>query len=136
MAEHAGALLPLEHQGGTGRDGCAAAAVAFPEPDGIRLAIPGLHTCLGDTVLQMHPSGPMCHVSHGPDELYFGPGIWIRGNGRHWRATRTRGRSGIGAEIALRLQVVQPLSHATAWIEVLAAGRSTEARATLPLRWP
>jgi len=31
--------------------------------------------------------------------------------------------------------VVQLLSHATAWIEVLAAGHSAQARATLPLRW-
>jgi hypothetical protein len=38
-------------------------------------------------------------------------------------------------EIALRLQVVPPLSHATAWIEVLAAGQSAEARTTLPLCW-
>ena len=56
------------------------------------------------------------------------PVIWIRDNGGHWHATRTRGRSGIGGEIALRLQVVPPLSHATAWIEVLAAGQSAEAR--------
>lgn len=84
----------------------------------------------------MHASGPMCHVSHGPDELYSWPVIWIRDNGGHWHATRTRGRSGIGGEIALRLQVVPPLSHATAWIEVLAAGQSAKARTTLPLRWP
>ncbi len=72
---------------GPARDGCAAAAVAFPELDGIRLAILGLHTCLGDTVLRMHASGPMCHMSHGPEEPYFWPVIWIRGNGRHWHAT-------------------------------------------------
>ena len=82
------------------------------------------------------PAGPMCHVSHGPDELYSWPVIWIRDNGGHWHATRTRGRSGIGGEIALRLQVVPPLSHATAWIEVPAAGQPAKARTTLPLRWP
>ena len=38
-------------------DGCAAAVVAFPDLDGIRLAILGLHTCLGDTVLHVHASG-------------------------------------------------------------------------------
>jgi len=119
---------------GPARDGCAAVTIAFPELDGIRLAIPGLHTCLGDTVLHMHASGPMCHMSHGPDEQYSWPMIWIRDNGGHWHATRTRGRSGIGGEIALRLQVVPPLSHATAWIEVPATAQPAEARTTLPLR--
>ena len=41
----------------------------FPELDGIRLAILGLHTCPGDTALHMHASRPMCHMSHGPDDL-------------------------------------------------------------------
>jgi hypothetical protein len=77
----------------------------------------------------------MCHAVYGPDDLYYLPVIWIRDSGGHWHATRTRGRSGIGGEIALRLQVVPPLSHATTWIEVLAAGQSAEARTTLPLRW-
>ncbi len=35
----------------------------------------------------------------------------------------------------MRLEVIPPLSRATAWIEVLAAGPSSQARATLPLRW-
>jgi hypothetical protein len=119
----------------TAGDGCAAAAVAFPDLDGIRLAILGLHTCLGDTVVHMYASGPMCHAVYGPDDLYYLPVIWIRDSGGHCHATRTRGRSGIGGEIALRLQVVPPLSHATTWIEVLAAGQSAQARTTLPLRW-
>jgi hypothetical protein len=38
-------------------DAYAAAAVTFPELDGITLAILGLHTCLSDTVL---------HMSHWP----------------------------------------------------------------------
>ncbi len=117
------------------RDGCAAAAVALPELDGIRLAILGLHDCLGGTVLHMHASGPMCHVINGPDELYFWPVIWIRDRGGRWHATRTRGRSGMNDEVALRLEVVPPLSHAITWIEVLAAGQSAEALTTLPLLW-
>jgi hypothetical protein len=55
------------------RDGCAAAAVALPELNGIRLAILGLHNYQDSTVLHMHASGPMCHVSYGPDELYSWP---------------------------------------------------------------
>jgi hypothetical protein len=77
----------------------------------------------------------MRHMSHGPDELYSWRVIWIRDNGGHGHATRARGRSGIGGEIAMHLQVVPPRSHATAWIEVLAAGQPAEARTTLPLRW-
>jgi hypothetical protein len=38
-------------------------------------------------------------------------------------------------EVALRLEVLPPLSRDTAWIEVLAAGQSAQARAVLPLRW-
>ena len=40
-----------------GRDGCAAAAAALPELDGIRLAILGLHNADGRTVLYGHASG-------------------------------------------------------------------------------
>ena len=47
-------------------DGSAAAAVTFPELDGIRLAILGLHTCRGNTVPHMHASGPMCHAVYRP----------------------------------------------------------------------
>jgi hypothetical protein len=117
------------------RDGCAAMAVALPELDGIKLAILGLHNCEGRTVVHMHASGPRCHVSYDPAELYLWPTIWIRDNGGRWHTTRTRGRSGINGEMALRLEVVPPLSRATTWIEVRAAGQSAEARATLPLRW-
>ena len=117
------------------RDGCAAAAAVLAELDGITLAILGLHNCAGSTVLHIHASGPMCDVSYAPDELYYWPVIWIRDSGGRWHTTRTRGRSGMNGEVALRLEVIPPLTRATAWIEVHAAGRSAQARATLPLRW-
>ena len=41
----------------------------------------------------------------------------------------------MNGEIALRLQIVPPLSRATTWIEVLAIGQSAEADVRLPLRW-
>jgi len=48
-------LSLLEHRGNTGTtpvaDGCAAAATAAPELDGIKLAILGLHNFGGDTVM-------------------------------------------------------------------------------------
>jgi len=81
----------------------------LPELDGIRLAILRLHNYQDRSVLDMHASGPRCDTLHGPDELY--------------------------GEVALRVEVVPPLSRADAWIELLAAGRSAEVRATLPLHW-
>jgi sigma-70-like protein len=117
------------------RDGCAAVAAVLAELDGITLAILGLHNSAGSTVLHIHASGPMCDVSYASDELYYWPVIWIRDSGGRWHTTRTRGRSGMNGEVALRLEVIPPLTRATAWIEVSAAGRSAQARATLPLRW-
>jgi len=126
------------------RDGCAATAVALPDLDGITLAILGLYNCQGSTVVHAHASGPMCRylscrpddqVSDHPDELYYWPVIWIRDSGGRWHATRSRGQSGMNDQVALRLEVLPPLSRDTAWIEVLAAGQSAQARAVLPLCW-
>ena len=126
------------------RDGCAAAAAVLPDLDGITLAILGLHNCQGSTVVHAHASGPMCRyvsyrpddpVSDHPDELYYWPVIWIRDSGGRWHTTRIRGQSGMNDQVALRLEVIPPLNRATAWIVLLAAGDSAQARATLPLRW-
>ena len=88
----------------------------------------------GDTVMHVHLSGPIRHGSN-EDELYNWPTIWIRDNEGHWHTTRTRGRSGSGAELAIRFGMVPPLSRTARWIEVSAAGPSGEVRATVPLRW-
>jgi hypothetical protein len=37
--------------------------------------------------------------------------------------------------MTMRLEVVPPLSRATAWIRVLAAGQSAQAHVTMPVRW-
>jgi hypothetical protein len=37
--------------------------------------------------------------------------------------------------VTMRLQLLPPLSRAAAWIDVVAAGQSAQARVTLPLRW-
>jgi hypothetical protein len=117
-------------------DGGAAGAVALPDLDGITLAVLGLHNCLGRTVVHMHASGPMNQVSYPVGELYYWPVTWIRDSGGRWHATRTLGSSSPNAGgSALRMEVVPPLSRATTGIEVIATGRSAEARATLPLRW-
>ena len=123
-----------------GCDGCAAAAVAFPELEGIRLALLGLHNFDGSTVLYGHASGmTLAGPRRSPGaELDFPLRIWVRDSGGRWHATRAAAR-GWSAEddsdMTMHLEVVPPLSPATAWIEVLAAGQSVQARATLPLRW-
>jgi hypothetical protein len=116
-------------------DGGAAAAVALPDLDQITLAILGLHNCLGRTVVHMHASGPMNHLSYGPAEEYYWPVTWICDNAGAWHATRTLGRSGNAGGTALRVEVVPPLSRATTAIQVITTGRSAQARARLPLRW-
>jgi len=116
-------------------DGWAAAAAVLPDLDGIQLTILGLHNCGDSTIVHLHASGPVCDAIHGPDELYAWPPIWVLDSGGRWHATRTSGQSGMDGEIALRLEIVPPLSRATTWIEVRAIGRSAEARARLPLRW-
>jgi Sigma-70, region 4 len=123
-----------------GRDGCAAAAVALPELDGIRLAILGLHNADGSTVLYGHASGITPPGPGGPPEaeLDFPLRIWVRDSRGQWHATRATARRWSAEddhEMTMRLQVVPPLSRATAWIEMLAAGQSAQARATLPLHW-
>ena len=117
------------------RDGCAAAVAVLPELDGIQLTILGLHNCGVSTMMHMHASGPACHTAYGLDELSSWPPIWICDNGGRWHATRTSGQSGMNGEIALRLEVVPPLSRATTSIEVRATGQSAQAHAKLPLRW-
>jgi hypothetical protein len=117
------------------RDGCAAAAVVLPELDGIQLTILGLHNCQDSSTLHMHATGPACHTAYGQDEHYSWPTIWICDRGGRWHTTRTSGQSGMNGEIALRPEIVPPLSRATTSIEVRATGQSAQTRARLPLRW-
>jgi Sigma-70 region 2 len=132
-------MLAYYHRRTTGTapasGGCAAAAVTLPELDGITLAILGLHNGQGRTVVHIHASGPMYQASYRPDDLYYWPVTWIRDSVGRWHATRIRGQSGAGAETALRVEVMPPLSRTTTWIEVVTTGRSAQVRARLPLRW-
>jgi hypothetical protein len=117
------------------RDGCAVASAVLPELDGIRITVLGLHNSQDSTVVHMHASGPDADAIYGPDELHAWAVVWVRDSGGRWHATRTLGRSEMNGEVALRVEVVPPLSQGTAWIELLATGRSAEIRATVPLAW-
>ncbi len=115
------------------RDGCAAVAAALPDLDGIRLSILGLTSSADGTILHTYAGGPMRSAYYGSPERNLAPAIWIHDSRGDWHATRvTRYHEG---DITMRLQVVPPLSHDTAWIEVIITGHSAEVRATLPLRW-
>jgi len=123
-----------------GDDGCAAAAVALPELDGIRLSVLGMHNFDGSTVLYGHASGVTPPGPGGPPgvELDFPLRIWVRDSRGQWHATRATARRWSvedDREMTLRLEVVPPLSRAITRIEILATGPSTQARTTLPLDW-
>jgi hypothetical protein len=61
--------------------------------------------------------------------------IWVRDSAGQWHATRTGWSAENDGGVMMRLEVVPPLSRASARIEVLATGQSAEAHATLPLCW-
>jgi hypothetical protein len=63
------------------------------------------------------------------------PVLWIRDSNGRWHTTRTDGVSPWSdtGVITLWLEIVPPLEHGTAWIEISAAGPSAQARVTLPL---
>jgi len=113
--------------------GYAAAAVGLPDLDGVRLSLLGLRNSGGGTIAHMSVSRQAWWSYWGPPELHLAPAIWIRDNGGRWHGTRFV-RSGEG-DVAMRLQVVPPLSRSTTWIEIFAAGQSAEVRATLPVLW-
>lgn len=116
-----------------GRYACAGVAAALPELDGTRLLILGLTSSADGTIVHTHASGAARHAYYGPPERNLAPAIWIRDSRGRWHATRvSRYHEG---DITMRLQVVPPLSHRTARIEVLAAGQLVQACATLPVRW-
>jgi len=117
-----------------GRDGAAA---AFPELDGIRLAILGLHNSVDSTFLHVHAGGMTLDGRDGSQstEPDFPLRLWVRDSAGRWHATQTGWSAEDDGGVMMRLELVPPLSRATTWIEMLAAGPSGQIRATLPLRW-
>ena len=119
------------------RDGFAAVTAALPELDGIRLALVGLHNTQGTTVLHVLAQGLRREERLGPHgvDLDFPLSFWLRDNGGRWHAARPIGWQPGDPEHSIGLMLVPPLPRSTAWVEVLASGRSGEVRARLPLRW-
>jgi hypothetical protein len=117
------------------RDGHAAVAAAFPGLDGVRLALLGLHNTDGETRANLLLGGL------GEDESWL-PGlesvplsVWVRDSVGRWHVGSVAGADYDDGEYLLRMKLIPPLARSTAWIEVVAAWRSAEVSATVPLRW-
>jgi len=116
-------------------DGVAATVAGFPELDGASVTILGLHHSNGRTILHMLASD----VTTGDDWAYTRgvrppPVVWIRDSRGRWHTTRTDGVSPSGnvGDVTWWLEIVPALDRGTAWIDVVAGGRSAEIRARLP----
>jgi len=121
-------------------DGFAAVAAALPELDGLRLVLLGLHNYDGSTWMDALALEAGARL---PDRRQWAPGldmafplsVWVRDEGGRWHVGRPTGWQENGGEAALTLRLLPPLTRCPDRIEVLAAGRSAEARVTLPLEW-
>jgi len=118
------------------REGHAPLAAAFPEFDGIRLALLGLHQTDGQTILHLLVSGLPEDEETGLALLENLPvSVWVRDSGGRWHVAGPEGGRFSEGEYWLRMKLRPALARSTAWIEVLVAGRSAEVCATLPLSW-
>jgi hypothetical protein len=114
-------------------DGFAAAAATLPELDGIGLALLGVHTSEGRTVLHLRASSQDGAARPLGHDLPLS--VWVRDSGGRWHVAEQDSWAQDDGEYALTLRLVPPLTRSAAWIELLAAGVSAEVRARLPLRW-
>jgi hypothetical protein len=114
-------------------DGFGAVAATLPELDGIGLALLGLHTTEGRTVLHLRAS----HTDGADERLVpdFPLSVWVRDSGGRWHAAQQASGYRDDREYALMLRLVPALTRATDQIELLVIGPSAEVRAKLPLRW-
>jgi hypothetical protein len=127
--------------------GIAAATIAeLPELDGAHITILGLHHA---TIVGLHNSATqtIVHILVSgvtpEDDWTYGrvirplPTLWVRDSSGRWHATRTNGTgpTGTSSEVIMWLEIAPPLDSGTAWIDVVATGRSAEARVRLPICW-
>jgi hypothetical protein len=88
-------------------------------------------------VLHVLARGVTREERRGPHgvEMDFPLSIWLRDNGGRWHAGHLVDWHRARRERAIGLLLVPPLPRSTAWVEVLAGGRSAEVRTKVPLRW-
>ncbi len=124
--------------------GILAATVAeLPELDGAKIAIAGLHHGDRGTIMHLLATGITLEAGwpYGVRPL---PLLWIHDSGGRWHATHTDdvvspwGDNGANPwtdtrMVTVWLRIIPPLDRGTDWIEISAAGRSAQVRATLPL---
>jgi hypothetical protein len=124
----------------------AATVAELPELDGAQITIFGLHH---STIVGLHNSATKTIVHTlvtgvtPEDDWTYGrvvrplPALWVRDGSGRWHATRTNGvgLSGNSGEVIVWLEIVPPLDRGTAWIDLVATGRSAEVRVRLPLCW-
>lgn len=124
--------------------GILAATVAeLPELDGATIAIAGLDHGERGTIMHLLATGVTLEAGW-PYAVRPLPLLWIRDSDGRWHATHTDGVvspwGDNGANpwtdtrmVTVWLRIIPPLDPGTAWIEISAAGRSAQVRATLPL---
>ena len=108
-----------------------------------QITIMGLHHGERGTIMHLLVSGVTLEeewaYARGVRPL---PVLWIRDSDGRWHATDLAAREPVGGNGANRgrephgtvwMRIVPPLDRGTAWIEISAAGRSAQVRATLPL---
>ena len=124
--------------------GLLAATVAeLPDLDGATIAIAGLHHGERGTIMHLLATGVTLEAGW-PSGVRPLPVLWIRDSNGRWHATDTDGVVSPWGDngtnpwtdtrmVTVWLKIVPPLDRGTAWIEISAAGRSAQVRATLPL---
>jgi hypothetical protein len=114
-------------QQASGSRGCAAIAVTLPELDGSTITLLGLHDNGEQTVLHVHTTAP------GSDASLM-PKLWLADDRGQWHVADGDGWRWASGDPTSYLTVAPPLGR-PAWVEIIAAGRSAEARAKVPLHW-
>ena len=111
----------------SGSRGCAAIAVTLPELDGSTITVLGLHDNGEQTVLHVHAT------ALGPDASFM-PQLWLLDDGGHWHVADADGWRWASGDPTSYLPIAPPLGR-PARVEIIAAGRSAEVRANVPLQW-
>ena len=108
-------------------------AVLLPELDGISVALLGVRTRARESVVSVRATG-VPEPGHGLPVWDRGlPPLWLR-DADGWHATGERSAGYGDGEYTAELGVVPPLRPGD-YLEILVAGQTAEASATVPVRW-